>query len=115
MAWIVIKNYGLADTIVLKDRYLILCNAFTIPGVVILCLSGLVLVSREGVFDGFAYVGYAVKTMFTRVKEHVRYGDFVLERRDKRSEKKSNVLPIFIVGCIYTVVALVYLYLFYRS
>ncbi len=114
MTALYLRGHSLENAATLQERYMILCNAFTIPGVVILGIASLVLVSREGVFDGFAYTGYAIKSMFTRVKEHIRYGDFVLERREKRKEKQLPVLPIFAAGLIYAAVAAFYLIRFYH-
>lgn len=114
MAAIVIKNYDYASAVLDIQRYEILTNAFTIPGVILLCFGALSWVSQEGVFDGFAYAGRAFIRMFRRGREHVRYYDFVMERREKRKEKKGNMAPLLVSGLCYFAISMVFLYLYYQ-
>ena len=114
MVYITIQNYNYAEATTDMERYLILANAFTIPGVILMCVGALSWVSQEGVFDSLAYAGRALLRMFHREREHIRYYDYVVERREKRAEKRSNKLVLFLSGLFYFAFAMLFTYLYYQ-
>ena len=85
-----------------------------IPGVILLCVGVLSLVSREGTFDTLAYAGRAFIRMFQSGRKHQRFGDFVMERREKRKEKKSLVAPFMVVGGLFVAAAVFCLVMYYQ-
>lgn len=115
MAFSVIElhGYALADTA--AERYCILSNAFTIPGVILIMCWALVLVANEGAFEGISFaVTYAVKLLIPGVgNRQERYGDYVERRRAKGKTKGFGFL--FYVGLVCLLAAVVFTVLFYRA
>ena len=89
-------------------------NTFTIPGVILVCVGLLSLISREGTFDSLAYAGRSLIRMFERGRKHIRFGDYVMERREKRKEKKSMVAPFMVVGGLFVAAAVFCLVMYYQ-
>lgn len=93
-------------------RYRVLCDAFTVPGM-LLILSGLMMfVSNEGALDGLMYVGHYLKNMFipgSRDKTK-KYFDYVEAKREKRVKGYGF---LFVVGGVCMLIALAFLGLFY--
>ena len=55
----IIKGFFKAETLT-ADKLRIACDAFTIPGILMLCIGLLSIVAKEGTFDG---LGYTFSTM----------------------------------------------------
>ena len=93
-------------------RYQVLCDAFTVPGM-LLILSGLLMfVANEGAMDGLGYLGHYLKNMFlpgSRNKTK-KYFDYVEAKREKRVKGFGF---LFVVGGVLMLIALVFLGLFY--
>ena len=93
-------------------RYQVLCDAFTVPGM-LLILSGLLMfVANEGALDGLGYLGHYLKNMFipgSRSKTK-KYFDYVEAKREKRVKGFGF---LFVVGGVCMLIALVFLGLFY--
>ncbi len=105
------RNFGGAATAV--QRIVILCDAFTVPGVLLILAAGLVFVSNNGIFYGLGFaLSRAVLFLFPggmTTKKHERYGDYVERKREKGGIKDYRFLPIvgaafLAVGVILTVV-----------
>lgn len=114
MVFIVMRNYGYADAATQVDKVLILSNAFTIPGVILIMVGFLVMASNEGAFNGISYaMSYAVRMLIPGggAAKQEKYGDYVMRRREK---EKAKVGFIFLVGLVYLVVAIVFTVLFYQ-
>ena len=113
MAWSVLDLHGFALAETLADRYRILADAFTIPGVILLLSGVLVLIANEGMFEGISYVvSYAVKMLIPGVsKEQERYADYVERRREKGPVKGIGFL--FVTGGVFMAAALLFVALFY--
>lgn len=95
------------------DRYRMLCDAFTIPGMLLVMLGALVWVSTHGALDGIAYcVRFAVFSLIPgkRWERDEKYGEYV-ERKAGNRAKGYGFL--FISGAISLIVAGVYMALFY--
>lgn len=95
----------------LVEKYRILCDAFTIPGALMVLLASLISVSNEGVLDGVSYcASQAAKMLTFRGASLERYGDFLEHRRGKRAKGYGF---LYIVGLAFLAVAAVFLCLFY--
>ena len=97
----------------LKDIFRILCDAFMLPGVLAICAGFLVMIANTGFFSGVKYLGKSFLGVFIpgiRLKQK-RYKDFK-ENEDKK-EKIKNYGFLFLTGCVFSVIGLVFLVLFY--
>ncbi|MCQ2427589.1 MAG: DUF3899 domain-containing protein [Clostridia bacterium] len=97
----------------LSRRYLILADAFTIPGVAIFGIGCLVLISYSGVFDGIAYaLSHTVKMLIPGAERTDRtFYDYKTRMADKRKER-SKFLFLPVVGLFFLAVAVVFTILF---
>lgn len=115
LAVLVAFNFGFGDAENAMVRYRILCDASTIPGVVLFSGGVLCWVAGQGMFDALAYVGRSLLRVFHREERHVRYYEFVEERREKRAEKeKGHFLFLIITGAAFLLAAGIFMLLFYR-
>ena len=97
----------------LVGQYLILCDAFTVPGILLIMFGFLVLLSNSGALDGISYALQDLKRVFipgAGLEKHERYSDYVERRRQK---KATGYGFLFVVGGICTAIALVFMALFY--
>ena len=115
MAWVVISNYSFASAESDLERYRILADAFTVPGIAFLMLGLLVWVSTTGFFDGSSYALRRFGRMFTFQGASdavmVKYYDYKMERASKRY---SGYSFLFISGALFFAVALVFFVLYYQ-
>lgn len=114
MVYATISLHGYSLAVTLADKYRILADAFTIPGVVIMLCGVLVAVSNEGAFEGISYaMSYAMKMLIPGMgaNRHEKYGDYVERKREKGGVKGYGFL--FIVGGVFMIIALVFIALFY--
>ena len=102
-------------TLTLQQKYLVLADSLTIPGLMMVFSGGLSWLARDGVFDGIVYIGRYVVSMLIPGKAYWRqkYGDFIAQRRDKRSTMSVSFL--FISGGVCLGLALLFIWLFYRA
>ena len=96
----------------LHDQYRILCDAFTIPGILFLMIGCLVWASGQGALDGLGYVlSFATKSLIPgKRKEVERYYDYVQRKREKRTKGYGFLL---ITGLVTLAVAMVFFALFF--
>lgn len=95
-------------------QYLILCDAFTVPGMVLLMLGCLVKLSNAGALDMISYaISYAWRRLIPggAREEQEQYYEYVERRRENRL---TGYGFLFIVGGIAMAIALVNMFLFYR-
>ena len=115
VAILVASNYGFGEAENAMVRYRILCDACTIPGVILLCSGILSWIAGQGSFDILAYAGRNILRIFHREAQHVTYYDFVEERREKRAQKeKGHFLFLIFTGAAFLLVAVIFLLLFYK-
>ncbi len=100
-----LRDIGMAET--LADRYKILADAFTVPGVILMLFSGLIWVANDGFFDGLSYTFTRIGHMFLPfVKgKHQTYYDY---KESKKDRPKHPFFFLFAVGAVFTVVAIVF-------
>lgn len=113
LSWASVYLYGYdtfqAEALVVKYR--ILCDAFTIPGLLLVMAGLLMVVSNKGAFEGIGYaVKHAIKMLIPGVHATERYYDY-LQR--KRANKIHGFGFLFVVGVIDLVIAGVFMVLFY--
>ena len=98
----------------LLSIYMALCDAFTVPGLLYLLFGLLMLVARAGSFDGLAF---AIRSIFVRFKSNdafknrETYYDYI-ERKRKARKEANSMLFIFVIGAVFSVIAVVFLILY---
>ena len=112
----VLSLHGFSAAQTAAERYRILCDAFTIPGVVLMMCAVLVLIANEGTFYGLSY---SVRWMFKalipfgrNMEKHETYYEYVERKRE--AGKIRGFGFIFITGAVFFAVSLVFLVLFYQ-
>lgn len=108
--YVAVRDYAGSST---ADRYRMLCDAFTIPGVLLMLSAALCALSNAGSFTALGYAGRHLLDMLIPGpgKGPERYGDYVERRREK---KITGYGFLFHVGAAFFAVALVFFFLFYR-
>ncbi len=97
----------------LVEKYRTLCDAFTIPGLLCLCVGVLIWASNDGFFYGLSYclnVAWRALIPGARYKSE-RYYDYVTRKKEKQI---TGYGFLFLVGGICMAFALVFMALFYR-
>ena len=95
-----------------EERFLLLCDAFTVPGILFL-MSGLMMTfTNMGALDGVGYVtGNGLKMLIPGAgRKAETYGDY-LERRQKK--KITGFGFLYITGSVCLVISMVFMILFY--
>ena len=119
MAWAVIRLHGLEDAASQADRFRILTDAFTVPGVVLILVGVLVWISNQGAFDGLSFVGKRLvhsllPFLFTNKNGKIEtYYDYV--SRKKAAGGIRGYAFLFIVGGVFFAASLVFLFLYERA
>ncbi len=100
------------DALGLADKYRTLCDAFTIPGVLLLIGGLLVTVSNEGALDGVGYILSQGLSMLIPGKGPgtERYAEYV-ERKSKNRIKGYGFL--YISAILFLAATAVFMILFY--
>ena len=95
------------------DYFKVLSDSCLIPGVIILCIYILTLVSKEGIFDGLSYSFKYVFNKFIpsrKMQEKESYYDYKKEKAEKR---KNSYIEGLIVSIIFICLSIIF-YLFYK-
>ena len=103
-------EFAVAD---LQNKFRLLCDAFSAPGILLILSGGLVWATNEGALDGLGYCMTLLGRSLVpggRNKKDERYGDYV-ERKRKSRVKGYGFL--FIGGGVALAIGLVFLALFY--
>lgn len=111
MAWLYISLRDF-DGAKLVDKYRMLSDAFTVPGILLLMFGCLIWISNLGALDGLAYaVSFAIRSLIpgARYKDE-KYGDYVERKRENRVKGYGF---LFISGGVTMAVAIVFMILFY--
>lgn len=102
------QDFGALSTL---DRYRVLCDGFTIPGMLTLFAALLLMVSGQGALDGIGYcLSRAAHVLTFRGTERETYKDY-LERHQGSRIKGYSFL--YAVGATLMAVALIFLALFH--
>ena len=115
IAWGVfsLRDFGGAQSP--AEKYRILCDSFTFPGLMLILTAALVALSNEGAFIGIGYVvSYAIRSLIPGMgSRQETYAEY-LERKTEKGRVKGYGF-ILHVGLAYFAVALVFLALFYKN
>ena len=102
------SDFGAQTTV---DKYKILCDAFTIPGLLMLMFAAMLSISNEGGLDGVSYlVKQGFRMLTFRGISQEKYLDYVQHRRENRL---TGYGFLYIVGAAFMVIALIFMALFY--
>lgn len=95
------------------ELYRMLCDAFTIPGLLFLMAGLLMTVSNAGALDGVGYVvGNALKMLIPgKAAKMERYKEYLDRKRENRPKGYGF---LYVVGGATMAVAMVFLLLFYQ-
>ncbi len=101
------------ETLSLVAKYRVLCDAFTIPGILCLCVGALLWVSNDGFFYGLGYcLEIAWKALIPGLRRKAeRYYDYVTRKREK---KVTGYGFLFAWGGVCMALAIVFMILFYN-
>ena len=96
----------------LVDKYRILCDAFTVPGVLLVMSGALMSISNAGALDGLGYlvkqgIGMLIPGKGLGME---KYADYI-ERR--RANRVTGYGFLYITGAGFMIVAFVFMALFY--
>ncbi len=107
--YVSVRDFGLQT---LADKYRILCDAFTVPAVLLIMSGALMSISNTGAMDGLSYIAKQGLGMFIPGKGlgTERYADYVERKRENRVKGYGF---LYISGCVFLALALVFLILFY--
>lgn len=93
------------------EWYRILCDAFTVPGLLFLMVGFMVTLSNQGALDGLGYVASsAFKLLLPNNGMKERYSEY-LERR--RANRLRGYGFLYLVGAVCMAVAGIFMALFY--
>jgi len=107
--YVSVRDFGVQT---LADKYRILCDAFTVPAVLLIMSGALMSISNTGALDGLSYIAKQGLGMFIPGKGlgTERYADYVERKRGNRVKGYSF---LYISGCVFMALALVFLIFFY--
>ena len=107
--------HGWSRTLPAEERYRILCDAFTVPGLMLVLIAALVALSNEGSFDALGYaVRYTVRRLIPGAGlRQETYGEFVERHREQGRVKGYGFL--LHVGLVFLCAAGVFLYLYFKT
>ncbi|MBQ8835032.1 MAG: DUF3899 domain-containing protein [Oscillospiraceae bacterium] len=96
----------------LVDLYLILCDAFTIPGLLMLMFGLLMTLSNHGALDGVGYLAVNAFKMLipTAATKMERYKEYVERKRANRVKSHGF---LYVVAAILLALAGIFMILFY--
>ena len=101
------------EDMVLVEQYRVLCDAFSIPGIMMVLFAMLFSLNNVGALDTIAYLMSFLPRMIApgAFGEPEKLIDFVENRRQKRTKGYGF---LYIVGFIFLGIAIYYLVLFYK-
>ena len=97
----------------LLQKYKNLCDAFTIPGVILMLVTALLAVSNGGIFDGLSYsLGRLFRMLIPFMnKSDETYAEY---KEHKHGGKLRGYSFLFFTGLAFFAAAIVFLVLFYK-
>ena len=114
LIWIYCSSRNLSLQIPM-ERWRILCDAFTIPGLTYIMIGFLMMIANNGFFDMLSYACSKAVGVFLPgrgfVDDGEKYYDYVQRKRGKRV---TGFGFLFVVGCVLMAFALLFMFLFYR-
>lgn len=111
-----LASRGYGEVTVAAEKYRLLCDAFSVPGVLMILIGALIWLDNLGANDGVLFYFFSrVKNFFFPVQERKKetYLQYVQRRRER--EKTKGFSFLFIVGGVFCAVATVFLVLFNKT
>ena len=109
LVWLFLDLRDFTKVADVAERYKMLADAFTIPGVILVMLAALVWISTDGFFDGLSYIfsriGGMILPFYGAQKAHQTYYDYKMSKKDKRIKGYGF---LFFVGLAFVAVAVVF-------
>ncbi len=92
------------------EQYHILCDAFTLPGIFMVMIGLMLLMGNLGALDAISFAfHYLFHTFLPLTGESMTYLEFVEDRREHRIHGFGF---LFVVGIVFTAIAVLFLYLY---
>ncbi len=112
LAVFIANNYGFKTTADRAEKYRILCDAFTVPGVLLSLGAALIAIYNTGLFTGLTYGLRGLKDMFLPFlqQKYVPYREY---RKQKMEKKVTGYSFILFAGLAFMAVAVYFLIRFY--
>ena len=91
-----------------QERLRVLCDAFTIPGILLLAAAGLIWAANNGAFYGISYGLRTAKQILLPFlpSEYVKYRDYIEKKKEK---KVTGYRFIFITGLVFLLAGVILL------
>lgn len=90
-----------------------LCDAFSVPGLIMICFGLLVFATNGGTFDMLAFGVIKLFDLFKRDLTKVKYRTFY-DYRHAQQEKKRSFWYLIIIGAAFLLVGIVFLIIYYQ-
>ena len=104
---------GYSTDISAVEKYKMLCNAFTIPAILLIMLGCLVAISTSGFFDMLSYAFSRAAHAF--IPGGRKADETFADYKEKKAEARfSGYSFLIVVGLAFLIVAIVFMILFYR-
>ncbi|MBE5802783.1 MAG: DUF3899 domain-containing protein [Clostridiales bacterium] len=115
LTWLTLDLHGFSSALPKLEQYRLLCDAFTIPGIILVMVGFLVMISNAGNFLGLGYAAkHAVKMLIPfGNKKDERYYDYYQRKQEQGKVKGYGF--IFITGLAFMMVAITFFILFYSN
>lgn len=110
--YLYLHEFSNVETLV--EKYRMLSDCFTIPGVVFLMIGALIWISGLGALDGLGFVLHSLKIRLipgARIDREEGYYEYVQKKREK---KTKAYLPFLYVGAFFTALGIIFIILFYQ-
>lgn len=98
-----------AGTLLLAE----LCNAFFVPGVLVLCFGLLLWASNGGAFDMLAYGVMKLFDLFKKDLTRVKYRTFY-DYREAQKDNKRTCAHYIVVGMVLIAISIIF-YILYKN
>ena len=98
----------------LTEKYRMLTDAFSIPGIILIMVGGLVFASTDGFFDMITFGLGKAKNMLIPFSK--RNNETFYDYKQRKSKNRlSGYSFLFFTGIAYLTVGIVFLILFYKA
>ena len=112
LALISLEYAGYNSELAMIDKYRLLSNAFTIPGLLLLMVGCLIAVSTSGLFDMLSY-GFQ-RALRAFIPGHKAGSESFYDYKTRKSEVRfSGYSFVLITGAVFTAISVIFLILFY--
>ena len=98
------------------EQMRLLCDAFTVPGMLLVLVGLLMLLVKQGAMDGLSYIGHYLVHAFVPWKrtDAQKYGDFITAKEEKRQQQDRHYGHLLVVGGVCIAISFLFLWLYYQ-